>query len=221
MRELTINEKKIINTLLEHKEKGNVVELQVMRLLRKYLDSFAIAWELHPRPVVTFYNSENKNEEELCKNYYGLCDFIYFIDELVESKYLAIQNSPTTQHKRSRLLYDKDLYTYDEKNKIFWYNDNYEDKRYALKIHKTIDFNIDIANRLEVYADSIIYPLPLLKDLHDHKYMSVEKQRYKKQFCQTRWAIIITAICTILTGSKCFMDIIDRVLIFLGGLLPN
>ena len=86
MRELTTNEKQIIHTLLYYKESGKIEELQVMRLLRRNLNCMAIGWELNPKPVVSIYYKDGYDKTNLDRDYFELCDFLYFIDELVENK---------------------------------------------------------------------------------------------------------------------------------------
>ena len=198
MRELTTNEKQIIRTLLCYKESGKIEELQVMRLLRRNLNCMAIGWELNPKPVVSIYYKDGYDKTKLDRDYFELCDFLYFIDELVENKYVAIQYSSSINENEVRLLYNKDLYIYSKELGTFCYK-NECGKNVFVASPKVITNNyLNFAQKLEMYANAIIYPLPLLKDFQDNKYLSVEQRRYKKQFCQTWWSVVIAAICTLL-----------------------
>ena len=76
-------------------------------------------------------------------------------------------------------------------------------KEYGKKVFeaspKVITNNyLNFAQKLEMYANVIIYPLPLLKDFHDNKFLSVEQRRYEKQYRQTWLAIVIAALSSLL-----------------------
>ena len=198
MRELTTNEKQIIRTLLCYKESGKIEELQVMRLLRRNLNCMAIGWELNPKPVVSIYYKDGYDKTNLDRDYFELCDFLYFIDELVENKYVAIQYSSSINENEVRLLYNKDLYMYSKELGTFCYK-NECGKNVFVASPKVITNNyLNFAQKLEKYANAIIYPLPLLKDFHDNKFLSVEQRRYEKQYRQTWWAVVIAALSPLL-----------------------
>ena len=198
MRELTTNEKLIIRTLLCYKESGKIEELQVMRLLRRNLNCMAIGWELNPKPVVSIYYKDGYDKTKLDRDYFELCDFLYFIDELVDNKYVAIQYSSSINENEVRLLYNKDLYMYSKELGTFCYK-NECGKNVFVASPKVITNNyLNFAQKLEKYANAIIYPLPLLKDFHDNKFLSVEQRRYEKQYRQTWWAVVIAALSPLL-----------------------
>ena len=198
MRELTTNEKLIIRTLLCYKESGKIEELQVMRLLRRNLNCMAIGWELKPKPVVSIYYKDGYDKTKLDRDYFELCDFLYFIDELVDNKYVAIQYSSSINENEVRLLYNKDLYMYSKDLGTFCYK-NECGKNVFVASPKVITNNyLNFAQKLEKYANAIIYPLPLLKDFHDNKFLSVEQRRYEKQYRQTWWAVVIAALSPLL-----------------------
>ena len=198
MRELTTNEKLIIRTLLCYKESGTIEELQVMRLLRRNLNCMAIGWELNPKPVVSIYYKDGYDKTKLDRDYFELCDFLYFIDELVENKYVAIQYSSSINENEVRLLYNKDLYMYSKELGTFCYKNEYGKKVFVARPKVITNNYLNFAQKLEMYANVIIYPLPLLKDFHDNKFLSVEQRRYEKQYRQTWLAIVIAALSSLL-----------------------
>ena len=198
MRELTTNEKLIIRTLLCYKESGTIEELQVMRLLRRNLNCMAIGWELNPKPVVSIYYKDGYDKTNLDRDYFELCDFLYFIDELVENKYVAIQYSSSINENEVRLLYNKDLYMYSKELGTFCYKNEYGKKVFVARPKVITNNYLNFAQKLEMYANVIIYPLPLLKDFHDNKFLSVEQRRYEKQYRQTWLAIVIAALSSLL-----------------------
>ena len=198
MRELTTNEKQIIRTLLCYKESGKIEELQVMRLLRRNLNCMAIGWELKPKPVVSIYYKDGYDKTNLDRDYFELCDFLYFIDELVENKYVAIQYSSSINENEVRLLYNKDLYMYSKELGTFCYKNECEKKVFVASPKVITNNYLNFAQKLEKYANAIIYPLPLLKDFHDNKFLSVEQRRYEKQYRQTWWSVVIAAFFSLL-----------------------
>ena len=198
MRELTTNEKLIIRTLLCYKESGKIEELQVMRLLRRNLNCMAIGWELNPKPVVSIYYKDGYDKTNLDRDYFELCDFLYFIDELVENKYVAIQYSSSINENEVRLLYNKDLYKYSNELGTFCYKNEYGKKVFVARPKVITNNYLNFAQKLEMYANAIIYPLPLLKDFHDNIFLSVEQRRYEKQYRQTWWSVVIAAFFSLL-----------------------
>ena len=198
MRELTTNEKQIIRTLLCYKESGKIEELQVMRLLRRNLNCMAIGWELNPKPVVSIYYKDGYDKTNLDRDYFELCDFLYFIDELVENKYVAIQYSSSINENEVRLLYNKDLYIYSKELGTFCYKNECGKNVFVASPKVITNNDLNLAQKLELDANAIIYPLPLLKDFQDNKYLSVEQRRYEKQYRQTWVAVGIAAFFSLL-----------------------
>lgn len=198
MRELTTNEKLIIRTLLCYKESGTIEELQVMRLLRRNLNCMAIGWELNPKPVVSIYYKDGYDKTNLNRDYFELCDFLYFIDELVENKYVAIQYSSSINENEVRLLYNKDLYMYSKELGTFCYKNECGKTVFEASPKVITNNYLNFAQKLEMYANAIIYPLPLLKDFHDNIFLSVEQRRYEKQYRQTWWSVVIAAFFSLL-----------------------
>ena len=169
-----------------------------MRLLRRNLNCMAIGWELNPKPVVSIYYKDGYDKTKLDRDYFELCDFLYFIDELVDNKYVAIQYSSSINENEVRLLYNKDLYIYSKELGTFCYK-NECGKNVFVASPKVITNNyLNFAQKLEMYANAIIYPLPLLKDFQDNKYLSVEQRRYEKQYRQTWVAVGIAAFFSLL-----------------------
>lgn len=53
---------------------------------------------------------------------------------------------------------------------------------------------------LEKYYDKTIYPLPLLEDLVNHEYKSIEERKFDEQMCWTRLSVFVASIAVILTA---------------------
>lgn len=95
MRNLTSNEKDIVKLLVNLKQKGDLVELQTARILRKRLAGFlAIAWTSKPKDCLTVYYEANDADAQInevkadnaLKKYFEICDYLYFLQELEENK---------------------------------------------------------------------------------------------------------------------------------------
>ena len=158
----------------------------------------AIGWELKPKPVVSIYYKDGYDKTKLDRDYFELCDFLYFIDELVENKYVAIQYSSSLNKNEVRLLYNKDLYIYSNELGTFCYKNECEKKVFVASPKVITNNYLNFAQKLEKYANAIIYPLPLLKDFHDNIFLSVEQRRYEKQYRQTWWSVVIAAFFSLL-----------------------
>ena len=86
----------------------------------------------------------------------------------------------------------RNLKNFDDKDEKFIY---YKGKKL---LNLSSNNYLNFAQKLEMYANVIIYPLPLLKDFHDNKFLSVEQRRYEKQYRQTWLAIVIAALSSLL-----------------------
>ena len=121
MRKFTDKENKWIKEFVELKEKGlsHVQELQVAKILRTKFSFFALKWTYGEKPQISLYNRmEDKDKAE--KQYYDICDFIYFIKELESLGFIAIQKFYSEKEDVGyNVLYDRDKYIYDEKNDKF------------------------------------------------------------------------------------------------------
>ena len=194
MHDLITKEKQIIDKLLLYKENGKIEELQVMRLLRKHLNRLAIIWSVNPKPVLSIYYKEDMSPNEIEKDYFELCDFLYFIDSLVKGGYVAVQHTISPQVTNQRLLYDRDLYDYLKEYNMFFYKQNHQKQAFAVKQKYICNHHLDIVEKIEQYANCLVYPLPSLKEFKKNDYMPTEQYRYQKQLCRTNVSLIIAGL---------------------------
>lgn len=89
MRELTDKEKYIVKGLFDRKNNFKLEELRTTKLLRDNLDCFALRWELAKRKRIKIYMKKEDAEDitELNKQYFKICDFLYFMNELEVNHY--------------------------------------------------------------------------------------------------------------------------------------
>ena len=82
MRQLTENEQRIVEKIVQLKQSARLEELQVARLLRKELECFALRWILEPKKTLFFYSCQDEsttdiNWDSLRKYYFQVADFLY------------------------------------------------------------------------------------------------------------------------------------------------
>lgn len=197
MRKFTPKETEFLKKIVELKENCNLQELQLMRLLRKQLDTLAIRWNLEPKCSIQIYAEfENPTEEqweEVKKKYFEVADYIYLIEELLEYKLVKLQEISFENpiQYNDRVLYDRDKYQIE--GDFIFEKSNKDNCLYALSDIGKHKVNVTFARDLEKYANYIIYPLPLLKDLKENDFLSINERRHNEQNC-TAWMGIIAAI---------------------------
>lgn len=192
MRLFTPEENRIIEKLVEifiEAKPGSLAELEVARLLRQELNFFALKWSVNPKDEVTIFIPQNNSndEETLNKLYFDIANFIYFIEELESIGFIKLQNLPSSIDNNSTILYDKELYTYDEKENTFWVdvsvkngNKTIQGKAVVpLKGWKTI--HTSFAKDLQRCAPSIVYPLPLAIDYVNNDCETLEQRQFKAE----------------------------------------
>lgn len=217
MRIFTPKEKDFLNNLVLIKKKGKLEELQLMRLLRIQLNTLAIRWVLEPKCSIQIYaqfkNPTVEQWRDIQKKYFEIADYIYLIEELFEYKLIKLQEvsfeNPTQENHR--VLYDQDKYSI-EGDSIFE-KSNKNNCLYALSDICKHKVNVTFAHDLEKYANSIIYPLPLLYDLINHDFRDLERIQLeeartnnRKTLCntytslkQTRCSIIISVVAVVIS----------------------
>ncbi len=117
MRELTDKEKYIVKGLFDRKNNFKLEELRTTKLLRDNLDCFALRWELAQRKRIKIYMKKEDAEDitELNKQYFKICDFLYFMNELEENHYIELQTisfANDTSKLVKQALYDTSKYQY-------------------------------------------------------------------------------------------------------------
>ena len=204
MRKFTDKENKWIKDFVELKKKGlsHIQELQVAKILRTEFSFFALKWTYGEKPQISLYN-RTKDKDKAEKQYYDICDFIYFIKELESLGFIAIQKSPSKKEDVGySVLYDRDKYRYDEKNDEFMPTEctdlssfipgdssgnefpmeNMGNGVYGLfQIGQTQNINLDFAYDLQKYGLGIIYPLPLAVDYVNNNFKTLEVRHHDEE----------------------------------------
>lgn len=200
MREFTEKEKNWIKEFVEIKRKGlsHILELQVAKLLRTNFTFFALKWNYGDKPQVSLYDKD-KDEDKSEKQYYNICDFIYFIKELENLGFIVVQKiSADKNDAENSILYDRDKYSYNKEKNTFELKNkpDYDIDSLTLPYHiqeeispnvhglspiHTQNINLDFANDLHRYGLGIIYPLPLAEDYVDNGFTTLEERYHDSE----------------------------------------
>lgn len=201
MRLFTSKENTIIKQLVAYKQSGKLRDLQVAPLLRKNLSILALRWEVEPIPQVFVYapHSEPKNIEAATReNFFSVLDFVFFIEELVERRFVKLLEIPSRLPEKQRILYDKERYSFNpEKNQFIEKGvdesflslfGDFQYQLFGVKGNMTYATNVDaqiipnsFAYNLDKIVYSIIYPLPIAEEYVREGFYSLEDRRHISQ----------------------------------------
>lgn len=217
MRKFTKPEEALLEKIVsihQSSSADSIPELQVAKLLRNELDFFAIKWETKSKPQITIYKpkSEKISNSEIDNIYFQIADFIYFLEELENAKFIKIQRIPTENQEEFTILYDREKYSYDSESDIFWQimpgvnflGNSYDIVKALVSLEGWKTFHTDFACDLDKYGMAIIYPLPLLIDFVENNYKTIEHRRFEEQLKEAKkstcWSRVaaIGAIATLL-----------------------
>ncbi len=217
MREFTDKEKGLLKQFVKLKKENKLSELQSAKFLKKELSCFAIKVQTKPITQLVIYvkHGSKFNQGEIPPEYFEIADFIYFIKELHQYKFIEIQ-LPVSKNKDSQeyddigMLYDKEKYIYNKEN------DTFHDKNDNLILEALDIPNAEIGCISKVYLDivyditkygyAVIYPLPRLIDYVEYNFKTLEQRNFeeqleeaKKSTCWSRVAAIVAIITVLFT----------------------
>ena len=233
MRNFTPKEKKFIEKIIATKNKGDLSafkELELAKLVRNYLAAIVIEWEVGENPSVTIYSEKNTPGD--ISSYFKIADFLSFIDELKEYKYIRVDHYGNQKERR---LYDQDKYSnklygdiqeniktiktdpetgsetlipINEDDKLRLWRIAEDGSQILVDFEKIENINLDIATLLSRYADGIIYPLPLLEDYQNNDYQTIEQRNFKKTIRWTRVSVFVASAAVLIPAimSYCSND---------------
>ena len=192
MRLFTTEDNRIIKNLVDifrEAKPGSLAELQVARLLRKELNFFALKWSINPKDEVTIYIPEKDaiDDDKINRLYFDIADFIYLIEELETRGFVKLQKIPSSNENDSTILYDKKLYTFDEKENTFWVDVSVKNGNKTIQgkavvpLHGWKTINTSFAKDLQRCASSIVYPLPLAIDYVNNGFETLEQRQFKEE----------------------------------------
>ena len=232
MRKFTTPENEWIQRFVETKEEGieAIQELQVAKLLKNHFSFFALKWTFGDKPQISFYNKKDDSDEGkalLQKQYYEICDFIYFIKELESLGFIAVQKLSTDEKDTTyNILLDREKYSYNEKRdrielikkppieilKMFSDGnpllEEFDSGVYGLLRLDTQNINLDFAYDLQKYGKGIIYPLPLAKDYVDNKFKTLEDRHHDEEMDVALKSARSSATAAIIAGLTLLVSVL-------------
>lgn len=191
---INVKEKEILKKLTVLKREGNLKELQFARLLRKHLDTIALAWNTDERirhniAIFSEISEPNKDQwDEILKKYFEIVDFVYLLEELEENNMIkkqAVSLSAEDNLCGNNILYDREKYVYNENSSSFWLIGENKKRLYRLSPSICKVYN-DFAKTLSLYANTIIYPLPALDEFVLYDFKSLEQRTYEDNYENNR-----------------------------------
>ncbi len=205
MREFTNNEKKFLNEIVAFHNSGELVELQVAKLLRKHVNFFAVSWTLSPKNMVTIYEPREEGIDKraiIQNNYFEIVNYLLLLKELEDSHLAAFTTISTDSEKgTTKCLYNREEYDFSDDTYGFWKKIDNNGSQAMIPTIKNV-YYLSVAQLLDEYAHKIIYPLPLLKEFTNNNFQTAEQVYNKKQLCLSRIMVILalfTLIASIVT----------------------
>lgn len=201
MRLFTTKENQLIKQLVAYKQSGKLQDLQVAPLLRKNLSILALRWEVEPIPQIFVYaphTGRKTIEETTRENFFSVLDFVFFIEELVECRFVRLLEIPSRLPEKQRILFDKKKYSFNKDKNQFIENGvdesslslfgEFQYQLFGVKGNMTYATNVDaqiipnsFAYNLDKIAYSIIYPLPIAEEYVREGFYSIEERRHISQ----------------------------------------
>ena len=201
MRLFTKKENLLIKQLVAYKQSGKLQDLQVAPLLRKNLSFLALRWEVEPIPQIFVYSrhtGQKTIEETTRENFFSVLDFVFFIEELVERRFVKLLEIPSRLPEKQRILFDKKKYSFNKDKNQFIENGadksflslfgDFQYQLFGVSGNMTYTTNVDaqiipnnFAYHLDKIAYSIIYPLPIAEEYVREGFYSLEERRHISQ----------------------------------------
>ena len=175
--------------MVKARKNNKYEQMQFTYILRKFVlyDYICLEKKEKKSYIITFLHGCKKESKDV---FYKIVDIIGFFEELKAKGFVFMVSTNLTEYKYPRYHFDKNKIKNDdflgllriEGNGLFTPVEQSGDE-------KNIYYG-DIVETIEIYLDSIIYPLKPLVDYKKWFYMTVEQRRY---ICTT----IISALAII------------------------
>lgn len=177
MRNLSKFEKDIVNHLVEARKNNKYEQMQFAYILRKFVPYDYICWEKKEKKsyITTFLHGCKKESKDV---FYKIVDIIGLFEELKAKGYILMASINLTEYKYPRYHFDKNKIKKDdilgllriEGNGLFTPVEQPGDEKNT--------YYGDIVETIEIYLDSIIYPLQPLADYKKWFYKTVAQRRH-------------------------------------------
>ena len=194
MREFSDSEKKLLSHFVKCKRCGDRNKQITATIFREYNDFLRLSWSEEKGELIIYINNGENTETIANKLYFALVDYVMFLKEL-DNLGLAYYNSfgHADEHKR-RELYDQALYKLDLNNNLCRH-----DGSQVGCVH--YNYTINFIEILDLYLfQKSICPLPLMEDLVDNDFVSIDRRQFNEQMLWTRLSVIIALIAVLLSS---------------------
>lgn len=231
MRLFTDRENVIMQELVQYKEKGDLQNLQVARLLRTKLEFLALKWSVTPYPDVNVYSVSDGDDNKALRLYFDIADFIFFIQELNNKGFIKLLSIPSKKNEKTRILFDREKYIYvDDKDQF--HEKGLDEENGILSLLKDFKLNLfgkhndveyvnplimqsvpnSFAYDLENIVYQIIYPMPIMVEYVANGFKTIEDKRFEENFRLalranklSYWTIGISSLALIASAVSCYI----------------
>lgn len=209
MRELSEQDKRIIDRIIVASEAYDLQSLQVARLLREELSVFALEWEMTPKKISIYAQRKNSEPDfdQINSTYFNVSEFLYLIVELANEGYVKLQSANSTKiESYPKQLFDREKY--QKKGKT--YVERGGDGTLFLIQADYSQYYLDVVDILDSLAYKIVFPLQSLKEFKERSYLTQEQLFRREEVSSTSksansskwaaWEAAIATFCTIITS---------------------
>lgn len=219
MREFIPKEREIMQKILSYKKENNIKGLWFYRLLAEIAPGYYIKWNSSSQKCFEKVTLSIKtNDVDFVKlKFQEIVDFILFLDELEEYKLISIRH-PNDKISYREVVYDYNTYDIEtvdgnvipEGARVFEKNTKVLVEGNDEFLHHTE--RLDIVTLIRKYYSSVIYPLPLLDDLVNNGFISIDERRHNQQICRTNISIWVAAAAIIIPicVDKCSDNVVSN-----------
>lgn len=178
MRRFTPKENALIKLLAKYKENDDIESLRFGNFLSHIIPQYVLIWDNEGYKVLDKIELyiPNKEKEVLKGAFYELANFMFFLEELENAKFILLRNA---NRGTTTNLFDIKCY-HIESNKILTNNGDIDVSTYT-----PYTTQLELQKLLNKYATSLIYPLPILEEYvanncktFEEMQLDEERQRY-------------------------------------------
>lgn len=201
MRNISKFERKIVKHLVEARQNNKYDQMQFAYILRKFVAYDYICWEKKEMKsyITTFLHGCKKESKDV---FYKIVDIIGLFEELKAKGYILMARTNLTEHKYPRYHFDKNKIKKDDSLGLL----RIEDNGLFIPVEQPGDekntYYGDIVETIELYLDSIIYPLQPLADYKKWFYRTVEQRRHICTTVISALAIIVAILIGVASMKK-------------------
>lgn len=177
MRNLSKLEKNIVKHLVEARKNNKYEQMQFAYILRKFViyDYICLDKKELKSYITTFLHGNKKDSKDV---FYKIVDVIGLLEELKRKGYILMAGTNLTERKYPRYHFDKNKIKEDASLGLLRIEADGFYTPAELPGDEKNTYYGEIADIIEIYMDSIVYPLQSIVDYKKHCYKTVEQRRF-------------------------------------------